>query len=69
MNSYYQTADLDVFFQSLISFRTFLTKFSKETLFHTFISRFYFSVFFRRRRYQTKPTLAVTLLFQYNFSY
>ena len=32
INSYYQTADLNVLFQSLFSFITFLTKFSKETL-------------------------------------
>ena len=43
INSYYQKADLNVLFQSLLSFKTFLTKFSKETL-------------------------AVTLLFQCNFS-
>ena len=32
-----------------------------------YLSRFYFSVFFRRSRYQTKQTLAATLLFQCNF--
>ena len=31
------------------------------------LSRFYFSVIFRRSRDQTKQTLAVTLLFQCNF--
>ena len=32
INSFYQTVDLNVFFQSLFSFRTFLTKFSMKTL-------------------------------------
>ena len=32
INSYYQKADLNVLFQSLFSFKTFLMKFSKETL-------------------------------------
>ena len=30
INSYYQLIDLNVLFQSLFSFKTFLTKFSKE---------------------------------------
>ena len=32
INSYYQKFDLNVLFQSLFSFKTFLTKFSKQTL-------------------------------------
>ena len=63
MNSYYQTTDLNVFFQSLFSFRTFLTKFSKETLAVTLLFQYNFSL----SRDQTKQTLAVTLLFQCNF--
>ena len=53
ISSYYQMADLNVLFQS------FLRKLQ--------LSRFYFSVIFRRSRDQTKHTLAVTLLFQCNF--
>ena len=63
MSSYYQMTDLNVFFQSFFSFRTFLTKFSKETLAVTLL----FSVFSRRSRYQTKQNLDATLLFQCNF--
>ena len=62
INSYYQTAGLNVFFQSLFCLRTFLTKFPMETLAVTL----YFSVFFRRSRQQTKQTLTLTLLFQRN---
>ena len=32
INSHYQTADLNVLFQSLFSFKTFLTKFSEKIL-------------------------------------
>ena len=35
--------------------------------FNLSLPRFYFSVFFRRSRYQTKQNLAVTFLFQCNF--
>ena len=49
----------NVLFQRLFSFKTFLTKFSKETL----TVHFYFSVIFRKSRDQTKQTLAVTFLF------
>ena len=38
INSYYQTADLNVLFQSLFSFKTW-TKFSKETLAATLLFR------------------------------
>ena len=62
INSYYQAADLTVLFQSLSSFKTFLSFLRKLQL-----SRFYFSVAFRRSRDQTKQTLAVTLLFQCSF--
>ena len=32
IKSYYQKADLNVLYQSLLSFKIFLTKFSKQTL-------------------------------------
>ena len=54
-------ADLSVLFQSLFSFKTFLSFLRKLLL-----SRFNFKVIFCRSD-ETKQTLAVTLLFQCNF--
>ena len=59
INSYYQTADLNVLFQSLGSFKTFPSFIKK-------LPRFYFSVALRSRG-QTKQTLAATLLLQCSF--
>ena len=39
-----QKADLNVLFQNLLSFNTFLTKFCKETLAVTFLFQCYFLV-------------------------
>ena len=57
------------FFQSLFSFKAcfFSEHFWLSFLRRLSLSRFYFSLFFRRSRYQTKQVLAVTLLFQWNF--
>ena len=63
ISSYYQTADLNFSFKACFLSEHFWTGFLRKLQ----LSPFYFSVFFRRSRYQTKQTLVVTLLFQCNF--
>ena len=64
MNPSYQKAYLNVLFQSLFSFKTFLTKFSKQTL---AVMLWFKCVFFPSSRDQAKQVLTLTLLSQCNF--